>query len=338
MAEADTDTTGTEATDQAFAGVMDALVELMRAGARPDVLEAQRLLLQRLANQGDVFPSRIPLPRNITEVGGYLNLLERAGQFDMRLSAVAGALGVAGPAAAAGSLTGAVPVGLVDVVNDRPAGPVQPSIPPLLTMRADFHAPFLVARQVLHASGCLLPLRAPRATLPASQPGATPTGLDASAVLATLGRTLEVFPDTVLIDPAVDALAIARAETPATDPFRLVANELDGGTLVTEASWVAKRASSSTIVDDPPAPRRFLDVAPIMQAAGWVHPEPLAAPASRTDRGTLVRFVNLTGLVAGESTLGAELELLYTPAAIGRSAFAPVLEWRWDGTTFVRPA
>lgn len=340
MADPDTvtDTAGTEATEQAFAGIMDALVELMRAGARPDVLEAQRLLLQRLANQGDVFPSRVPLPRNITEVGGYLNLLEGAGQFDMRLSAVAGALGVAGPAAAAGSLTGAVPVGFVEVANDRPAGPVQPSIPPLLTMRADFHAPFLAARQVLHASGCLLPLRSPRATLPASQPGATPTSLDVSAVLATLGRTLEVFPDTVLIDPAVDALAIARAETPATDPFRLVARELDGSTLVTEASWIAKRASSSTVVDDPPSPRRYLDVAPVMQAAGWVHPEPLALPASRTDRGTLVRFVNLTGLVAGESTLGAELELLYTPSAIGHSAFAPVLAWRWDGTTFVRPA
>jgi hypothetical protein len=334
MAEAESDTTA--ATEQAFAGVMNALVELMRAGARPDVLEAQRLLLQRLASQGDVFPSRIPLPRNITEVGGYLNLLERAGQFDMRLSAMASALGVAGPAAAAGQ-TGAVPVGFVDVANDRPAGPIQPSIPLLLSIRADFHAPFLAALQVLHASACLLPLRAPRATLPASQPGATPTSLDASAVMAALGRTLEAFPETVLIDSAVDALAIARLETPATDPFRLVARELDGGTLVAEASWVAKRASSSTVVDDPPAPRRYLDVAPIMQAAGWVHPEPLALPASRTDRGTLVRFVNLTGLVAGESTLGGELELLYAPVAIGRSAFAPVLAWSWDGTTFVRP-
>jgi hypothetical protein len=343
MAETDTDatgtdTTGSEATEQAFAGVMDALVELMRAGARPDVLEAQRLLLQRLVNQGDVFPSRIPLPRNITEVGGYLNLLEGAGQLDMRMSAIASALGVAGPAAIGAGGAGAVPVGFVDVANDRPAGPVQPSIPPLLTMRADFHAPFLAAQQALHASGCLLPLRAPRAVLPASQPGATPAALDADAVLATLGRALEVFPGAVLIDPAVDAVAIARLETPATDPFRLVARELDAGTLVAEASWVSKRASSSTAVDDPPAPRRYLDVAPIMQAAGWIHPEPAAPPASRTDRGTLVRFVNLTGLVAGETTLGAELALLYTPVAIGRSAFAPVLAWRWDGTAFAPPA
>jgi hypothetical protein len=50
-----------------------------------------------------------------------------------------------------------------------------------------------------------------------------------------------------------------------------------------------------------------------------------------------VLFVNLTGLVAGETTLGAELELLYTPTVIGRSAFAPVLSWRWNGTAFVKP-
>lgn len=326
-----------ETTEQAFASVMDALVELMRAGARPDVLEAQRLLMQRLANQGAVFPSRIPLPRNITEVGGYLNLLEQAGQFDMRLSAIASALGVAAPGAVAGTLAGTVPVGFVDVANDRPAGPVQHSIPPLLSLRADFHAPFLAARQVLHASGCALPLRAPRPTLPASQPGATPTSLDAAAVLATLGRTLEVFPDTVLIDPAVDPLAIARLETPATDPIKLVARELDGGTKVAEASWVAKRASSANVVDDPPASRRYLEIAPVMLAAGWIHPQPLAAPTSRTERGTLVRFVNLTGLVAGETILGAELELLYPASAIGRSAFAPVLAWRWDGSNFSAP-
>lgn len=338
MAETDTDAAGTDATEQAFTSVMDALVELMRAGAHPDVLEAQRVLLQRLANQGDVFPSRIPLPRNITEVGGYLNLLESAGQLDMRMNAIASALGVAGPAAIGAGVAGAVPVGFVDVVNDRPAGPVQPSIPPLLRVRADFHVPFLAAQQALHASGCLLPLRAPRAELPASQPGATPAGLDADAVLAALGRALEVFPGAVLLDPAVDAVAIARLETPATDPFRLVARELDAGTLVAEASWVSKRASSSTVVDDPPALRRYLDVAPLMQAAGWIHPEPPALPASRTDRGTLVRFVNLTGLVAGETTLGSELALLYTPAAIGRSAFAPLLAWRWDGTAFVAGA
>jgi hypothetical protein len=306
----------------------------MKSGVRPDVLEAQRLLLQRLATQGDVFPSRIPPPRNITEVGGYLNLLERAGHLDMRTSAVASALGIAAPAVGADT-TGAVPVGFVQVANDRPAGPAQASIPPLIAIRADFHAPLQAALQTLHASGCQLPLRTPRATLPASQPGATATSLDMPLVLAALGRAIEVFPGTVLVDPAVDAIAIARPETPATEPFRLVARELDGGTTVAEASWVALRASASAVTEDAAAPRRFLEIAPVMHAAGWLHPPPLALPTSSTARGTLVSFVNVTGLVAGETTLGDELALLYTSAEIARSALAAVTAFRWDGAAFV---
>ncbi len=343
---ADTDVDPTEPTEpetpdvppatQAFAGVMDALVEAMRAGVRPDVLEAQRILLQRLAGQGDVFPSRIPLPRNITEVGGYLNLLERAGQDGMRTSAIASALGIAAPPAPVAS--GAVAIGIVSMANDRPAGPVQASIPPLVTVRADFHAPLAAALQVLHASGCQLPLRAPRAVLPATQPGATATSLDARAVLVALGRVLDAFPGTLLVDPAADALAIARPELPASDPVRLVARELDGGTLVAEASWVATRASTSAVSEDPPALRRYLDVLPAMQAAGWIHPEPFAPVVSLADRGTLATFVNLTGLVPGETTLGDELALLYTPAAIGQSALVPFLQWAWNGAAFAAPA
>ncbi|MCU0634705.1 MAG: hypothetical protein MUE41_07520 [Gemmatimonadaceae bacterium] len=333
-----TDTVTTDPADTAFVGLMDALVELIKSGVRPDVLEAQRLLLQRLATQGDVFPSRIPAPLNITEIGGYLNLLETAGLNDMRAAALGSALGIAGPAPTGEVLAGVVPVGFVDIANDRPAGPAQPSIPPLLTVRADFHAPLLAALGTLHAAGCQLPLRAPRAVLPASLPGVTVTSPDPDAVLAALGRTLEVFPGTVLVDPAVDALAIARFETPATDPFRLVARELDGGTAVAEASWVAMRASASAVVQDPPALRRYLDVAPVLAAAGWVQPSPVVLPATTTNRGSLVRFMNLTGLIAGESTLGTELGLLYPPAAIARSAFAGFGGFVWDGVSgFVAP-
>jgi hypothetical protein len=326
--------TATTTTDQTFDGLMTALVELIRSGVRPDVLEAQRLLLQRLANQGDVFPARIPVPRNITEIGGYLNLLELAGQNSIRLSAVASALGIAGPAPAGEALAGAVPVGFVEIANDRPAGAVQASIPPLLSIRADFHAPLMAALAALHAVGCQLPLRAPRAVLPASLPGSTPGGLSPDAVFAALGRTLDVFPGTVLVDPALDALALARLETPATDPVRLVARELDGATLVPEASWVAMRASTTTAANDAPALQRYLDVLPLMSAAGWNHPAPVTLPTTLGNRGTLVQFINLTGLIAGETTLGDELNLLYTPAAVARSAFASLTGSVWDGTQF----
>ncbi|MDZ7632228.1 MAG: hypothetical protein U5K74_13010 [Gemmatimonadaceae bacterium] len=331
---ADTDTT---TADPAFDGLMDALVELIKSGVRPDVLEAQRLLLQRLAIQGDVFPARIPVPRNITEIGGYLNLLETAGHNDLRSSAIASALGIAGPSPVGEVLAGAVPVGFVNVANDRPAGPVQASIPPLLSIRADFHAPFMTAMATLHASGCQLPLRAPRAVLPATQPGVTPTGVDMTVAMTALGRTLDVFPGTVLVDPALDALGIARLETPVTDPVRLVALELDGGTLVPEASWVAMRASATTAVNDAPTLRRYLDVAPILSAAGWNHPQPLMLPTTLSSRGTLTQFINVTGLIAGETTLGHELELLYTPAMVARSAFASLTGLVWSGVEFAVP-
>ena len=44
---------------------------------------------------GDLFPSRIPSPLNITQVGGYLNLIERDPV--LRAQVLSSALGVAGP-------------------------------------------------------------------------------------------------------------------------------------------------------------------------------------------------------------------------------------------------
>jgi hypothetical protein len=330
-------TTPATATDQAFTSMMDVLIEIMRSGVRPDVLEAQRILLQRLAHQGDVFPARIPAPRNITEIGGYLNLLERAGLLETRASAVASALGVAAPPPLSASLTGAPPVGFVDIGNDRPAGPAQASIVPALRVRADFATPLLEARAQWQALGCQVPLRAPAPALPANLPGAQPAGLDDAALLAVLGRSLEVFPGTVLRDPAVDPLAIARPESPATEAFRLVARELDGSGLVPQARWVAQRASSTAVIDEPAADLRHLDLAPLMAAAGWLHPQPLQLPATLSQPGTLVRWINVTGLIADVTLLGDELALMYPPAAIARSSLASFTGWRWDGNRFAAP-
>ena len=46
---------------------------------------------------GRRLPFAIPPPLNITEIGGYLNLLQELGQEEIRSGAVASALGVAGP-------------------------------------------------------------------------------------------------------------------------------------------------------------------------------------------------------------------------------------------------
>lgn len=315
--------------------IIQVLTELMRTATRPDVLEAQRVLLQRLAYQGDVFPSRVPPPLNITEVGGYLNLLASMGMTETRANAVASALGIAGPPP--GARTGTPATGFVDMVNDRPPGPAQHTVPPTVRVRADLVTALQTALSVLHASGCSLPLRAPvpQQVLPPSGPGTGPVAApDPDLLLAILGRSLEIFPGTVLVDPATDPLALARPDESPAPPLRLVARELDGGAAVPEAPWRAVRADATSATEDPVAAARYLEVAPVLEAQGWYHPQPLAAPTSLTDRGTLVRLVNRTSLVAGETTLGSELEQLYSAAEIGRSALAGQVHAVWDGERF----
>src|SRR5919108_646154 len=54
---------------------LDALTKILESAISPDMIEAQKIILRRLALAGDLFPSRVPAPLNISEVGGYLNLL-----------------------------------------------------------------------------------------------------------------------------------------------------------------------------------------------------------------------------------------------------------------------
>ena len=56
--------------------VADALAEILKSANSPEIRQAQLMLMRRLALSGDVVPSRIPPPINITEIGGYLNMFE----------------------------------------------------------------------------------------------------------------------------------------------------------------------------------------------------------------------------------------------------------------------
>src|SRR5438105_14538929 len=113
-------------TTTGFDTILGAIAELLRSGASPDILEAQRLILRRIALEGDVMPSRVPAPRNITEVGGYINLLTNLGETITRDQMIASALGVAGPTP--GSILGDLPppVGFAPLANDRPPRPAPP--------------------------------------------------------------------------------------------------------------------------------------------------------------------------------------------------------------------
>jgi hypothetical protein len=314
-----------DATNTAIA----ALVDVIARGTTPDMLEAQRILMERIALEGDIVPSRVPAPRNITEIGGYLNLLEAMRAGDVESELIASALGVAGAGYAPAAFAEIPPLAFVRVGNDRPAGPAQAAIPLAITLRADFADAFVAARDAIHAQGCMLPLLAPAArTLPARAPGTAAAFDD----LGILGRAIDVVPAAILTDPDSDALALARAQG-TTDPFALVARELDGGTLVAQAGWDAQKcdATSCTIAS---GNRRYLPLAPILAAAGWYPVTPFVAPLDATHRGNGGRYVNTTGLVAGTTQLGDELALLYTRAQIAASAYAPRLAQTWNGTAF----
>ena len=53
------------------------LASLMQQGTDPVLVELRNLLLKRIAAECDIKPSRIQAPLNITEIGGYYNLLAK---------------------------------------------------------------------------------------------------------------------------------------------------------------------------------------------------------------------------------------------------------------------
>src|SRR5215210_1980705 len=143
---------------------LDALTRILDASISPDMLEAQQIILRRLALSGDLFPSRIPAPRNITEVGGYINLIDN----DLVLSAqvLASALGVAGPNPSPGFEADLPPLYFETVANDRPEGTAQAATPVSVAVRSDFAVAFKGAQAALHAVGATLPVLSASRPLP----------------------------------------------------------------------------------------------------------------------------------------------------------------------------
>ena len=319
----------TEPTPPANPGI-DALVEVLdRTVASADI---QNLLFQRLVTSGDVIPSRIPAPLNITEIGGYLNLLESLGETETRSQMIASVLGVSGPLPAAGLPAGPV-LFFSAITNHRPDGPAQPSIPTEIKARSDLIAGLTAALATIADKGCSVPLLGAPAGLP-------PVGstIDDDGVLTAIGRQIRVVPAAALVDPDTDPVAVARPD--AGGDLRVVARQLDIGAPnagdVVAANWVAFTCDAAACTEST-AQRTFLDVEPILATAGWHHPTP-TAPVTIGDQGRWDRFTNITGLVAGETSLGEELRQLYTDTQIAASAVRDRLTHVWDGEKFTSTA
>lgn len=313
----------------ATADAVGALIDVINKGTTPAMLDAQRILMERIALEGNVIPSRIKPPQNITEIGGYLNLLESLGQHDAEAEMVASILGIAGAGFAPGSFAEPPAIVFARIANDRPSGTTQATIPTHITVRADFVDTFLAALGQLHALGCMLPLLSPTRALPPMIVGQSP----AIDILPLLGRALDVVPATLAAAPDTDALALARTPPGGTAPYTLVARELDGGTLVSAQSWEALTCTPSACAPSTGS-RQYAPVAPLFAPAGWYPLSSYVAPSDSTSLGSPTRLVNITGLVAGTTRLGDELQLLYTRAEISASALAMHLADVWNGTTF----
>lgn len=55
--------------------IMQLAAKLLENETSEEVIKLKNLILRRIATESDVKSARIPAPMNITEVGGYLNLL-----------------------------------------------------------------------------------------------------------------------------------------------------------------------------------------------------------------------------------------------------------------------
>lgn len=316
-----------ETTTSADDRALEALLGIIQQANTPDTWEAQNILLRRLALQGDIVGSRVPAPRNITEIGGYLNYLTELQQSEMRSQALAGILGVAGPNPPLGWVANRPALAMVRLPNDRPEGTAQPAIPLSVPVRSDFAPALQVAQKAVHDQGCFLPLLGTFVPLPAS-------GF-AADLLSCLGRTLDLFPGSALLDPVTDALVLARPQGSA-GAYRPMARAMASGNKPAPADWEALKWDGSTCVTVALNATSLLVLEPVLASAGFYPASPLPVPLSATDQAW-TRLSNRTGLVAGRTQFGDELALLHTAAEIAESAYASCQHWLWNGSTFAQP-
>ncbi len=307
--------------------IVGALIAMIQANNSPDAAAAQSILLRRLALSGDVVGSRVPAPRNITEIGGYFNLLETLGESTMREQTLAGILGVAGPIPSLTSLQ-PQPLSMVSMTNDRPAGTAQASLPLAVAVRSDFVGAMQDALKQLHASNATMPFAGPTSLI--LPPGGPSSTLPADPLLY-LGRVLTLAPSAALKAPGSDPLVIARKATSVGD-FDLWANAQPAGAVPPD-DYQALQIAGNAVNNVPLNGASLVKLAPLLAGAGFYPASPLPAPTSPTDTAW-TRLANTTGLVAGTTKLGDELALLYTPSVIAASAFAAALGYTWDGTKF----
>ncbi len=321
-------------SDAAGDALVLALTDVIKGASTPEIQQAQALLLRRLAMQGDVIPSRIPAPRNITEIGGYFNLLTDLNEAAMRKDMLGAALGLAGADRLEGALGGGSvpPMVLTRIANDRLPSPLGDAVPLSVGVRADLAAPLVATVANVRSWGGHLPLWSPPTALPAPTGGTGP----APDPLPYLGREVWVAPTTATVDPATDPIVLGRASTDLTAGYRIGIRVADGTAGAPKLDWVGLKwdAIGNAFVETAIGATSLLPIDTALVATPF-HAQPIAAaPTGRGDY-TWARLVAPAGLLPGVSRLGDELALLWTADQVAESAYATHLDAIWDGTAFV---
>ena len=68
--------------------------KLLEQETSQEVRDIKLEILKRIARESDVKPARIPAPMNITEIGGYFNLMMKLKQEEMLKQALTSVLGL----------------------------------------------------------------------------------------------------------------------------------------------------------------------------------------------------------------------------------------------------
>ena len=82
--------------------LVNALADVIKSEVTPEMQSIKGQVYQRIADSTEVKSTRIPAPLNITELGGYFNLIDQVGgsaaledrKAEMKLALIASALGL----------------------------------------------------------------------------------------------------------------------------------------------------------------------------------------------------------------------------------------------------
>ncbi len=64
--------------------IQEIAVKLLEQETSQEIMALKQMILRRIAQESDIRPSRIPAPRNITEIGGYFNLLMKLDKLEQK--------------------------------------------------------------------------------------------------------------------------------------------------------------------------------------------------------------------------------------------------------------